>query len=69
MITSEKQLRVGLQQLQRLMNALESLRREVLPNDPKLFGVLAEAPLDDIERLRQEIDSYLEEKMPVATAT
>jgi hypothetical protein len=66
MIASEKQLLISLQQLQRVMNALDSLRNEVLLKDPKLFGVLVEAPLDDIQRLRNEIDTYLEAKLTPA---
>jgi len=69
MITNEHQLQVSLLQLQRLLNALEALREDVLPRDPRLFGVMAEAPLDDIERVRQEIDAYLEAKLATAPAS
>ena len=62
MIENEIQLHVSLEQLQRLIQALGGLRRDVMPKDPKLFGVLAEAPLDDMEHVRQEIDAYLHER-------
>ena len=52
---------LALQQLERLLRALEDLRENVLPRDPTLFATMAEAPLDDLDRLRKEVASYLQE--------
>ena len=52
---------LALQQLERLLRALEDLRENVLPRDPTLFATMAEAPLDDLDRLRKELAGYLQE--------
>ena len=52
---------LALQQLERLLRALEDLRENVLPRDPTLFATMAEAPLDDLERLRKELAGYLQD--------
>ena len=59
-------LRVTMQQMERLIRALDDLRENVLPKDPKLFAVLAEAPLDDLDRLRQEVHGYVDDLTPSA---
>lgn len=65
MIEDPNQLRVTLQQMQRLLCALDDLKEGVLPNDPKLFAVMAEAPLEDLDRLRQEVEGFLDQLQPV----
>jgi ribosomal 50S subunit-associated protein YjgA (DUF615 family) len=52
---------LALQQLERLLRALEDLRENVLPRDPTLFATMAEAPLDDLDHLRKELAGYLHE--------
>jgi len=66
MIEDANQLRVTLQQMQRLLGALADLKEHVLPQDPKLFAALAEAPLEDLDRLRQEVEGFLDQLTPVA---
>jgi hypothetical protein len=44
------------EQLERLNDALFSLRRELLPGQPKKFAILAEGPLEDMRRLQDEIE-------------
>ena len=66
MIEDTNQLRVTLQQMQRLLWALADLKEHVLPQDPKLFATMAEAPLEDLDRLRQEVESFLDQLKPVA---
>jgi hypothetical protein len=66
MIEDANQLRVTLQQMQRLLWALADLKEQVLPQDPKLFATMAEAPLEDLDRLRQEVESFLDQLKPVA---
>jgi hypothetical protein len=65
MIDDPNQLRVTLQQIGRLLCALEDLKEHVLPKDPKLFATMAEAPLEDLHRLRQEVEGFLDQLQPV----
>jgi hypothetical protein len=44
------------EQLELINDALAALRHELLPNQPKKFAILAEGPLEDISRLRPEIE-------------
>ena len=44
------------EQLERMNQALIELRREHLPHQPRKFAILAEGPLEDIRRLRDEIE-------------
>ena len=43
------------EQLERLNTALMTLRRELLPGQPRKFSILAEGPLEDMRRLQEEI--------------
>ena len=65
MIEDPKQLRVTLEQMQRLLCALDDLKEEVLAKDPQLFAVMAEAPLEDLDRLRQEVQGFIDQLQPV----
>ena len=66
MITDSKRMRVSLEQMGRLILALEDLKENVLPKDPKLFATLAEGPLDQMSQIRLELDEYLRELQPTA---
>ena len=66
MIEDPNQLRVTLQQMGRLLSALEDLKEQVLAKDPRLFAAMAEAPLEDLGRLRQEVESFLDRLRSVA---
>ena len=44
------------EQLERMNTALSALRRELLPRQPRKFAILAEGPLEEISRLRDEIE-------------
>lgn len=66
MIQNVRQLRVTMEQIERLIRALEDLRENVLPQDPKLFATLAEAPLNDLQRLRGDVHDFLQELQPTA---
>lgn len=44
------------EQLELMNGALGTLRRELLPGQPKKFAILAEGPLEEIRRLQSEID-------------
>jgi hypothetical protein len=65
MIEDSNQLRATLQQMKQLLCALDDLKDQVLPKDPKLFAVMAEAPLEDLDRLHQEVEGMLDPHRPV----
>ena len=66
MIEDPNQLRVTLQQMGRLLSALDDLKEQVLSKDPQLFAVMAAAPLEDLERLRQQVEGFLDQLQSVA---
>ncbi len=45
-----------MEQLVRMNTALIALRHELLPSQPRKFAILAEGPLEEIRRLRDEIE-------------
>jgi hypothetical protein len=53
------ELKVTMQQMTRVLRALEDLKQTVLRKNPTLFATMAEAYLDDLDRLRAEIDELL----------
>lgn len=55
-----------MEQMERLIRALDDLKLNVLPQNPELFATLAEAPLEDLDRLRIEINGYVHELKPSA---
>ncbi len=56
------------EQLERMNEALTVLRRELLPDQPKKFAVLAEGPLEDMRRLQQEIEQLIAQIATVSPA-
>ena len=56
MNNTESILNQTVEQLERLNEALSTLRRELLPGQPKKFAILAESPLEDMRRLQAEIE-------------
>jgi hypothetical protein len=61
MKTREAILNQSVEQLERMNTALAELRRELLPNQPKKFAILAEGPLEDMRRLQAEIEQLTAE--------
>jgi hypothetical protein len=59
-------LRITMQQMERLIRALDDLKENVLPKDPHLFAVMSEGPLEDLGRLRLELEGYVKELTPAA---
>ncbi len=66
MIETEAQLRQAIEQMESLCQAINSLRAEVFPKNPRNFAVLAEGPLEQIRQLQRQIDEYVRhlEEMP-----
>ncbi len=59
MIQNEAQLQQALEQIENLCRAVQSLRVEVFPKNPRNFAILAEGPLDEIRKLQAHVDDYV----------
>ena len=59
MITTDLQLQQAIEQIQRLCQALDSLRRDLLPKNPRNFAIMAEGPVDEIRKLQADIHAYI----------
>jgi hypothetical protein len=59
MIQSDAGLRQSIEQLQRMYEILAELRSEMSARNPDHFKLFAEGPIEQIRRLRAEIDEYL----------
>ena len=59
MIQNEAQLRQALEQIQNLCAAVDSLRAELFPKNPRNFAVLAEGPLEQVRQLQAQVDEYV----------
>ena len=66
MLTEVDRLQVTLEQMDRLLDALDDLKQNILPTNPTLFAAMAEGPLEDLGRLRGEIRECLRDLKPVA---
>ena len=58
---TEAVLTQTVEQLERLNEALATLRRDLLPGQPRKFAILAEGPLEDMRRLQTEIEQLTTE--------
>jgi len=59
MIEHEAQLQQALEQIENLCRAVQSLRADVFPKNPRNFAILAEGPVDEIRKLQVDVDDYL----------
>jgi hypothetical protein len=59
MIETEAQLQQAFDQIENLCRAVQSLRADVFPRNPRNFAVLAEGPVDEIRKLQVDVDNYL----------
>ena len=60
MIRTTEQLYQAIEQMGRMQRILESYRDEILTQNPRNFGVLAEGPLEQLRQLQQQIDEYIQ---------
>ena len=56
MTNEETKLAKTIEQLELMNDALRVLRLEILPRNSRLFAVMAEGPLAEIEKLRRQIE-------------
>jgi hypothetical protein len=66
-IKNEAQLQQAIEQIQVLCRAIESLRMEIFPQNPRNFAIMAEGPVDEIRKLQADIDAYLQHLEATAT--
>jgi hypothetical protein len=59
MIKTDEGLKVTAEQLAIMSRILESLCAEELPVNRHMFAIMAEGPLDQIQRLLDEIKEYV----------
>jgi hypothetical protein len=59
MITNDDQLQQAVEQLGRMCHALAALQAEVLPVNARQFVLMAEGPVEEIQRLQAQIDAYV----------
>lgn len=58
MIENDNQLAIVAEQLANAEAALDAIRREVRPQNPQLYKVMAEPYIDVVLSLRAEMDAY-----------
>ena len=56
-IKNEAQLQQAIQQIQVLCRAIDSLRADIFPKNPRNFAIMAEGPVDEIRKLQADIDT------------
>ena len=56
MTIEENKLAKTIEQLELMNDALRVLRLEILPKNSRLFSIMAEGPLAEIEKLRKQIE-------------
>jgi len=59
MITRNEQLKINLELIASMYEAIASLHRDIAPLSFRNYEILAEGPIEQVRRLRQEIDEYL----------
>lgn len=68
MINSDAALEKNLQLIQSMYQAIVALKRDIAPQNFTNYLILAEGPIEQIRRLRAEIDEYLGIQEAVAAA-
>ncbi len=68
MIQNEAQLQQALEQIENLCRAVQSLRAELFPKNPRNFAILAEGPLDEIRKLQALVDEYVSGLVQISAA-
>ena len=56
---------VTVRQMKLMVEALQDLA-EQLPKNPKLYALMAESPLEDLRRMREELEQYFADLKQIA---
>ena len=67
MINNEAQLQQAIEQIQGLCRAIDALRKDIFPKNPRNFAIMAEGPVDEIRKLQSDIDGYINRLEAVGT--
>lgn len=59
MISSDAGLQQAIEQMQRLYKVLAGLKRTIQPENPALFAVMAEGPIELLRQLQEQVDAYV----------
>lgn len=59
MIANDVELRQSVEQLDRMYRVLADMRSRMGSTNPSNFKLFAEGPIDEIRKLRDEVDAYL----------
>ena len=59
MIENDDQLQLTFEQLGRMCKVLAHFRATILPINPRQYALFAEGPIDEIQKLETEINTYL----------
>jgi len=59
-IRNQAQLQQAIEQIQNLCRAIDSLRTDIFPKNPKNFAIMAEGPVDEMRKLQADIDAYIQ---------
>lgn len=59
-IRNQAQLQQAIEQIQNLCRAIDSLRTDIFPKNPKNFAIMAEGPVDEMRKLQADIDDYIQ---------
>jgi len=59
MIQNEAQLQQALEQIENLCRAVQALRADLFPKNPRNFAILAEGPMDEIRKLQTLVEEYI----------
>lgn len=59
MINNEAQLQQAIEHIQGVCRAIDSLRVDIFPKNPKNFAIMAEGPVDEIRKLQLDINAYI----------
>ena len=68
MITNDDQLKQAIEQLALMSRILDGLCNEVLSSNRPMFDVMAEGPLDQLQRLIDQINEYVVPRQEKADA-
>jgi hypothetical protein len=69
MIENEAGFRQTIEQLERMYRVVAELRSRMGADNPSQFELFAEGPVEEIRRLRRDIDEYLGIQEAVAAGT
>ncbi len=68
MIENEAGFQQSIEQLERMYRVVAELRSRMGSTNPPQFQLFAEGPIEEIHRLRRDIDAYLGIEQPVVAS-